>query len=114
MTYRVKLTPTALADAENFYLWIREDSPINAASWFNGLLELVETLSSMPERCPVAPETTLVRQEIRCLLYKQRYRVLYGIEDKLVRIYHIRHTSQQWMTREEFVRTPHEVVDEGS
>ncbi|NES17883.1 MAG: type II toxin-antitoxin system RelE/ParE family toxin [Symploca sp. SIO3E6] len=106
MTYRVRITPTAFADAEGFYLWIRHDSPEAAADWFNGLFEAIETLASMPRRCPIAPETKLVGQKIRCLLYKKYYRILYGVEGETVRIYHIRHTSQQWMTREEFLREP--------
>ncbi|NEP59127.1 MAG: type II toxin-antitoxin system RelE/ParE family toxin [Symploca sp. SIO2G7] len=106
MTYRVRITPTAFADAEGFYLWMRHDSPSNAANWFNGLFDAIETLASMPKRCPIAPETKWVGQNIRCLFYKKYYRILYGIEGETVRIYHIRHTSQQWMTREEFLREP--------
>jgi plasmid stabilization system protein ParE len=43
MTYRVKIIPTALADAEGFYLWIAENSPVYAAKWFNGLFEVIDT-----------------------------------------------------------------------
>ena len=104
MTYRVRITPTALVDAEEFYLWILENSPVNAAKWFNGLFGAIDTLASMPRRCPVAPETEIVGQEIRCFLYRKKYRILYGVEEEIVRIFHIRHTTQQWMTREEFLR----------
>jgi plasmid stabilization system protein ParE len=47
MTYRVKITPTALADAEGFYLRIGEYSKENAAKWFNGLLDVIDTLASI-------------------------------------------------------------------
>lgn len=107
MTYRVRITPTALADAEGFYVWIRENSPVYAAQWFNGLFSVIDTLTTMPERCPVAPEAEIVGQEIRCLLYRKRYRILYCIEGETVMIYHIRHSSQQWMTREEFFQQPY-------
>ncbi len=63
MTYRVKITPTALTDAEGFYLWIGAYSKQNAAAWFNGLFDAIDTLASMPQRCPVALETQLVEQE---------------------------------------------------
>ncbi|KAB8333805.1 type II toxin-antitoxin system RelE/ParE family toxin [Scytonema tolypothrichoides VB-61278] len=111
MTYRVRISPTALADAEGFYLWIRESTPTYAANWFNGLFDTIDTLASMPRRCPVAPETQIVEQEIRCLVYKKRYRILYSIEDDIVTIYHIRHTSQQSMTREEFLKEPYNDID---
>ena len=107
MKYLVRITPIALDDAEEFYLWISQDSPVNGANWFNGLLAAIDTLASMPHRCPIAPEKEIVGQEIRYLLYCKRYRILFGIEGNAVIIYHIRHTSQEWMTREEFLRQPY-------
>jgi plasmid stabilization system protein ParE len=107
MAYPVRITPIALEDTEEFYLWIAQYSPAKAANWFNGLLAAIDTLSSMPQRYPVAPEKEIVGQEIRYLVYSKRYRILFGIEDETVMIYHIRHTSQQWMTREEFLRQPY-------
>ncbi|MEA5504515.1 type II toxin-antitoxin system RelE/ParE family toxin [Halotia wernerae UHCC 0503] len=102
MIYRVKITPTALADTEAFYLWLLQSYSINAAVWFNGLFEAINTLTSMPGRCPIAPETEIVRQEIRFLLYAKHYRILYSVKGNSL-IYHIRHTSQQWMTRQDFL-----------
>jgi hypothetical protein len=43
MTYRVKITPTALADAEALNLWLLQSSSLNAAVWFNGLFEAINT-----------------------------------------------------------------------
>ncbi|MEA5554532.1 type II toxin-antitoxin system RelE/ParE family toxin [Anabaena cylindrica UHCC 0172] len=110
MKYRVRITPTALEDAEEFYLWISQDSPINGANWFNRLIATIDTLAFMPQRCPIAPEKEIVGQEIRYLLYSKRYRILFGIEGDAVIIYHIRHTSQEWMTREEFLRQPYKNI----
>ena len=31
MKYLVRITPIALDDAEEFYLWISQDSPVNGA-----------------------------------------------------------------------------------
>jgi len=111
MKYPVRITPIALEDAEEFYLWMSQDSSVNGANWFNRLLAAIDTLSSMPHRCPVAPEKEIVGQEIRYLLYSKRYRILFGIEGDAVVIYHIRHTSQQWMTREEFLRQPYRNIE---
>jgi len=104
MEYLIRITPTALDDAEEFYLWIFQDSPVNAANWFNGLFVAINTLTLMPQRCPTALEQKIVGQELRYLLYLKHYRIIYGIEDNVVIIYHIRHSSQQLMTREEFLK----------
>lgn len=87
MKYRVRITPMALEDAEEFYLWISQNSSVNGSNWFNRLLAAIDTLSSMPHRCPVAPEKEIVGQEIRYLLYSKRYRIIFGIEDDAVIIY---------------------------
>jgi plasmid stabilization system protein ParE len=68
MKYPVRITPIALEDAEEFYLWMSQDSPVNGANWFNGLLAAIDTLASMPHRCAIAPEKEIVGQEIRYLL----------------------------------------------
>jgi plasmid stabilization system protein ParE len=49
---------------------------------------------------------------VRCLFYRKYYRILYAIEDQVVRIYHIRHTSQQYMSREEFFAQPLQDTDD--
>jgi plasmid stabilization system protein ParE len=106
LVYRVKLLPGVLQDAKSYYQYIAQDSPENALLWFNGLFEVIDSLENLPMRCPVAPETGLIGKEVRCLLYAQHYRILYGVEKNTVRIYHIRHTAQQTMTQEQFLRKP--------
>jgi plasmid stabilization system protein ParE len=71
-------------------------------SWFDGLFGVIDSLMVMPARCAVAPESAIVGREVRCLLYRKYYRVLFAIEGEVVRIYHIRHASQQYMSREDF------------
>jgi plasmid stabilization system protein ParE len=112
LAYRVRILPGALQDAKNYYKYIEEDSPGNAVNWFNGLFDVVDSLAMMPKRCPVAPETSIVGQEVRCLLYCKYYRILYSIEERVVRIYHIRHTSQEYMSREEFFAQPSQGFDD--
>ena len=100
MKYLVRIAPSALKDIENIYQWLKADAPHRADSWFKGLFEVVDSLQTMPLRCPIAPESEIVDQEIRCLLYKKRYRILYQVENQIVRIYHIRHSSQERISRE--------------
>ena len=103
MVYRVRILPGALQDAKNYYEFIATYSPETAVTWFEGLFEVVDSLSTMPMRCPIAPETALVGLEIRCLGYQKSYRILYSIDESTVRIYHIRHTSQEFMDPENFL-----------
>jgi len=97
LVYRVRILPGALQDARNYYEFIADYSPEIAVKWFEGLFEVVNSLSIMPKRCPIAPEADLLGQEIRCLVYQKFYRILYSIDENVVRIYHIRHTSQDFM-----------------
>jgi len=66
-------------------------------------METVASLEMMPKRCPIAPESVLLGRELRCLVYRKHYRILYAIEETVVRIYHIRHTSQALMSPEDFL-----------
>jgi len=102
LVYSVRILAAALQDARDYYEYIAEDSPDNAASWFNGLFEVIDSLATMPNRCIIAPEALLLGQDIRCLIYRKHYRILYSVEGQIVRIYHIRHRSQQPMSHEDF------------
>ena len=93
--------PDALLDVKAIYQWIGQESPA-AEKWLNGLLAVVDSLEQMPLRCSRAPENEVLGMEIRHYLYNRAYRVLYTVNDKIVRIHHIRHTARQWMTEEEF------------
>jgi plasmid stabilization system protein ParE len=106
MGYRIKITPSALASAESTYLWLNAENPLAATEWFNGLFEAFDSLATMPKRCVIAPETELVGNEVRCLYYQTFYRILFCIEADTVIIHHIRHTSRDETTREDFFGIP--------
>ncbi|MBD2300029.1 type II toxin-antitoxin system RelE/ParE family toxin [Nostoc sp. FACHB-87] len=105
MEFRVDISPLALADAENAYLWIREQDSDLADKWFDGLLDAIDSLERFPARCPVTPESEELGMEIRQLLYGKskrfRYRILFGISETEVNIYRIRHTAQQYLTKDD-------------
>ena len=101
MKYIVEFTHTAELEADSAYEWILKDSPINALNWFEGLVESLDSLCSMPERCPIAPESEEVGQEIRHLLYG-KFRILFSVSQKTVSILHIRHGAQDRMKRDSF------------
>jgi plasmid stabilization system protein ParE len=100
MIYEVRITEQAEAEAELAYQWIAKEAPEAAIAWFNGLVEVVESLESLPERCPLAPESLEVKRDIRQLLYG-KFRILYFIHDDSVFVIHIRHGAQKQMNSEE-------------
>lgn len=73
MTFRVEFAEAAAADVARAYRWLYERSTQAAERWRGSLLEAVESLSSMPERCSLAPENDWYPGELRQLLHGKRY-----------------------------------------
>jgi plasmid stabilization system protein ParE len=100
MTYRVEISSIAEAEADSAFLRLVQVTSLSQASqWHSGLLKAIESLSTMPKRCPLAKENEYFSQEIRQLLYGQRrnsYRILFTVLEEVptVRILHVRHSSQ--------------------
>lgn len=112
MAYRVEISRPALEDAEEAYLWLKNESEELANKWFKGLVEATNSLKNSPNRCLIAPETRSFLIEIRQLLYgrsKYQYRILFGISvdektgEDLVLIYRIRHSSQKYLEGNEIL-----------
>lgn len=103
MKYRIEISSVAEAETDGAFLNLSQlTSPVKASQWYSGLLEAIESLSVMPNRCSLARENKYFSQEIRQLLYgrgRTSYRILFTIleigEVNTVRILHIRHFSQQ-------------------
>jgi plasmid stabilization system protein ParE len=101
MTYRIEVSSVGEAEADKAFLWMSQIiSTEKARQWYQGLLNAIESLSEMPNRCPLARENKSFSQEIRQLLYgrgRNSYRVLFVVleEASTVRILHIRHAAQQ-------------------
>jgi plasmid stabilization system protein ParE len=103
MKYRVEISSLAEAEVDRAFLSLSQlSSPAKARQWHSGLLDAIESLSIMPNRCPLARENEYFSQEIRQLLYgkgRTAYRIIFTIleneEVNSIRILHIRHSSQQ-------------------
>jgi plasmid stabilization system protein ParE len=113
MAYRVDISPSALQDAEDAFLWIREQSPTRAGDWFKGLLESIYSLETFPTRCSIAPESQEVGFKIRQLLYGKRkfiYRILFTVgydektDEDVVRVYRIRHIARRSLNADEIAK----------
>ncbi len=101
-TFEVHITDTAWDDLQAIAAYIAADQPVNAARWLDHLLELIETLSTMPERCPPAPEGPLEGVPTRNLTVGA-YRVIFVVLNELVMVLGIRHGA----------RLPSEMIAEG-
>jgi plasmid stabilization system protein ParE len=100
MKYRIEISAEAKAELRDAYLWIYQDSPENAARWRKRILNAIRTLSELPERCEIAPESVDFHQEIRQLLYGKRpgvYRILFTIVNDTIFIVHIRHAARRFL-----------------
>lgn len=95
MSYRVKITDTALAEVEEAYLWLRERAPSQAVKWRKELLEAAESLKNNPERCALAPENEgFISYKLRHLIYGN-YRIVFTITGETVYILHVRHCARR-------------------
>lgn len=99
VTYRLRITARAVADADEAHDWIAEHmSPARAERWYQGLFEQMETLIRHPTRCPLAAESDRFPEEIRVLLYGRRsnkYRILFAIRGADVVVLHVHHAARQ-------------------
>jgi plasmid stabilization system protein ParE len=95
MAFRVELSDRAQADITAIYDWLRSQQAGDAGErWFVALREAISSLSSLPLRCPVAPESRESPVEVRQLLYGRKphvYRILFAVEGDVVRVLHLRH-----------------------
>lgn len=92
--YRIDIKPTAENDLESRYLQIAEDSPQNAIRWYLDIIEAIEKLDTLAERCPIAPEDIDLQKGIRHLILGN-YRVLYLINQSVVEVLHVRHSKME-------------------
>jgi plasmid stabilization system protein ParE len=99
VTYRLRVTARAVADADEAYAWIAEHfSTGKAESWYQGLFKQMETLTRLPLRCPRAAESDKFPEELRELLYGKRnnkYRIIFAIRDSDVVVLYIHHGARK-------------------
>jgi plasmid stabilization system protein ParE len=110
MAFRVEIAPRAFQDLDEIAGYIeRQASFEQAEEWFNGMIAALGTLEELPHRCPIAPESRAIGQEVWVLLHgkrNHRYRVFYSIRQKTpatgnVRIFHIRHWARNRLNADE-------------
>jgi plasmid stabilization system protein ParE len=98
MAYKVEVSRTADAEADQAYEWIAKSAPVAARRWYQGLLQAIRSLANNPARCPLAPEDEYFPEEIRNLLYGKRksiFRVLFTIRRDTVYVLHVRRGARE-------------------
>ena len=88
MTFRVETTAEAEREADAILEWlISEHAGDTGVRWFRALQDAIESLAKFPERCPLAPESSLFPFEVRQLLYGRPphvYRILFTMDRNIV------------------------------
>ena len=95
--YRVIILPAAERDIGEAYEWLAEQDAEAAIRWYNRLLEVIFSLDTFPERCPLAPENKFLNEEIREIFHGRRqhkYRVLFTVTENEVHVLHVRHGAR--------------------
>ena len=102
MTYRIEISPTAIKDIEGHFLWIKGYSVDKAHRWVRGCYEIMLTLETFPNRCPLAIESRYMDLPIRQLIYRKQYRILFTVDEfegqdgqGVVQIHRVLHSAQE-------------------
>ena len=95
-TYFVRITPRALADLEQIFEYIRQDSPQNAATMIEKFVESIAGLNILPHRYDVPRVGTVSGRQVRSMPVRP-YLVRYRIDEKrkAVFILHVRHGARR-------------------
>jgi plasmid stabilization system protein ParE len=77
------------------YIAVEGQSPLNAGCWLDRVLSAVESLSTLPKRCPLAIENAFRPYEIRSLNI-DGFLVLFTVDEeaKTVLVLNVRHARQ--------------------
>jgi len=104
MAFRVVFRPRAQLDIAATVAWLARTSPAAAARWRTGLLRIVESLETEPNRYPAAAEAADLGVDLRELLHGRRrnvHRFLFTIDGQTVNVLRVRHAAQDRLSPEE-------------
>lgn len=80
------------------YIAFEQQNPVIAEKWLDGLVKAIESLSTIPNRCPIAPENSYIynnsKSVIRHFIYKKSFRIIFTVVKNEVRILSVKHGAQ--------------------
>lgn len=99
MAYQIKITTPAENDIYSAFDRVKKLAPSVSEKWLRGIFKSIFTLTEMPDRCPMAPESETLGVPIRHLLFGKRsaiYRIIFDIQNEpkvepLVRVLRVWH-----------------------
>jgi plasmid stabilization system protein ParE len=103
-TYEVRLAEPAEIEIEAAYLGRMRFGLEAADRWYAGLARALESLSQLPRRYPLAPESDALGGGLRQMIYgtgRGAYRIMYRVFEPeeanpgVVRVLHVRHAARQ-------------------
>jgi plasmid stabilization system protein ParE len=83
---KVILLPKALENLNKIYRFISNVNERAAAETYNAILDKVELLKSFPAIAPLEPLLVGCKRQLRALLVKKIYKVIYYIEGETIYI----------------------------
>lgn len=92
--YRVYIAGKAFDEIKSQFYYIRENSPQAAANWLRKIHVAIDTLERFPRRCSFARENEHVEDELRQLIFKKNWRILFTIAGDVVHVLRVRHGRQ--------------------
>jgi plasmid stabilization system protein ParE len=107
MTHEVVLQRLAKQDLQEAYHWAAAQAPHAALRWLDRFAAAIATLSTEPQRRPLAPENGKVDVELREFLFGKRpyvFRVIFTIDAQTVRVLRIRRAQNRGISRAELER----------
>jgi len=104
--YRIDVSLKARIDIAEAYDWFFDQSEDVAEQWLSTLTAAIQTLESLPKRCPIAPEAQYFPDNPPRQLLAGRYRILFEVRGDYVLVLHVRHVSRDYAQREDFDVTP--------
>jgi plasmid stabilization system protein ParE len=96
--YSVIILPSAEREIGEAYEWLAEQNSDAAIRWYNQLIDVILSLGTFPERCPLAPERKFLRREVREIFHGRRqnkYRILFSVTEQEVHVLHVRHGARK-------------------
>jgi plasmid stabilization system protein ParE len=96
--FEVEFTAVAEAELIGAFNYLRRTAgQVVAANWLRRILQAVQSLRALPERCGRAAEADTTGQDARELLFDRRrntFRIVFVIRQNVVWIRHIRRASR--------------------
>ena len=93
--YKVKIYPTAQMDLNDIVSYLNTLSPQAAIKYYDLLVEKIDSLVEMPERCPFVRNIALKAKGYRYLIV-ENYLVFFVVKDDTIQIRRILYNKHQY------------------